>query len=118
MDRIYFKLKDGRIVDDRSIVDCHYLVNNRDLNTDYHRIYGYDNRLDAIRVYAESLFGVECEIEPHMELIKDLVRNNRLIPAVQMYRDMHPGTSLMEAKHVIDKIRDEMIDIDTLIKKE
>lgn len=97
MSRIYFKLRDGNVVDDYYIARCHYLVNNEDIYFD----------TDRVREYAKTLAAIECELETSEAAIRDLVQNDRLITAVKMYRDIHPEASLLEAKSIIDKIRKE-----------
>lgn len=108
MERIYFRLKNGDIVSDYDIAKCFYLINNKDPNVDY-KFFGWDKYLDLIRVFAPGLFAVDCEIEPSDELVRELVKSNRLITAVKLHRDLHPAMSLLEAKQIIDRIREEII---------
>ena len=108
MDKIYFKLYNGDVVDNYQLRKCFYLINNKDSKDDC-KFFGHDNEFDLIRAFAFTLHAVECEIEVTDETIRELVKNNYRVTAVKLYHDLHPDLGLREAKAIIDRIHEEVI---------
>ena len=104
--RIYFQTIDNTIVDNYDIAQASMIVNGRNIATD---------NFGAIRKYAlcPSTEGILKEIcNPTVEMF---LRHGAKVKAIKLYYDQHPGTSLVEAKRIIDEmekhIKDEHLNV-------
>ena len=105
-ERIYFLTIDNTIVDNYDIAKASMIVNGINIAAD---------KLDAVKKYAlhPSTEGILKEItNPTVDMF---LRHGAKVKAIKLYHDQHPGTSLVEAKRIIDEmakhIKDEHLDV-------
>ena len=104
--RIYFLTIDNTIVDNYDIAQASMIVNGRNIAAD---------NFEAVRKYAlrPSTEGILKEItNPTVDMF---LRHGAKVKAIKLYYDQHPGTSLVEAKRIIDEmakhIKDEHLNV-------
>ena len=105
-ERIYFLTIDNTIVDNYDIAKASMIVNGINIAAD---------KLDAVKKCAlrPSTEGILKEItNPTVDMF---LRHGAKVKAIKLYHDQHPGTSLVEAKRIIDEmakhIKDEHLNV-------
>lgn len=93
---IYFAANDGSLFTNHELAKMAFVVNGMSIKAD---------DLDVIREFAVSCKGILKEVNPS---VKVCLKNGDKVKAVMIYRDRHPGMSLMEAKSIIDDMEKKM----------
>lgn len=105
-EKIYFLTIDNTIVDNYDIAKAFMIGNGISIAAD---------KLGAVKKYAlrPSTEGILKEItNPTVDMF---LRHGAKVKAIKLYHDQHPGTSLVEAKRIIDEmakhIKDEHLNV-------
>lgn len=96
MKKIYFATNNNKLVTNYELAKMALVVDNVVLDaTDF----------ENIRKYARGCKGIKREVKPS---IKVCLQNGEDVKAVMIYRDRHPGMSLMEARAAIYEMKAKM----------
>ena len=93
MNRIYFALVNGSLIDNYDIARMALAVEGKKL---------YFTDLDAVREFASTCKGIKKEIE--YPSVKYLLKRGAKWQAIQVYHERHPEISISKCREIIDSI--------------
>ncbi len=97
MNSIYFGTTENGLIEDYMLRYIAFILTGERIAFD-------DN--ETLKEFAKKCKGIRGEVKNPS--VKYLVKNGYKVEAMKLYRDKHPGTSLKEAKEIIDAMEEKI----------